>query len=267
MVQSDQIGDEMAPTIPKSFLASSIILGLAAPGLASAQAEGLQPRYGHDVVVNRMTMSRNDHVSRTALNSGFGLDAITGDASRLAGRVGLGLQLAPRQELRLVYAALDFDEMGRSSHPGVFQDHASSAGPPMEAIYRFDSYRLGWRYTMLENAEWTWKLGATTRVRSAEISLRQGEVMESRRDTTLLPLLTLYGEYRFAPRWRGILDFEGLTGGGGRAIDLGLRVSYDMTRNWALGAGYRMLDTSVDGANLYNFGRFNSLGVNARYRW
>jgi hypothetical protein len=251
---------------PNYLLASGIVLGLAAPGLAFGQAEGLQPRHGQDFELNRMTPSGADfRLRNVALNSGLALGT-TGHASQPAGRVGLGLQLAPRHELRLLYVAFEVDEMGTSPHPVFFQQRAYAVGPPIEPVYRFDSYRLGWRYTMLENAQWTWKLGATTRVRSAEMSFRPGDVMESRRDTARLPLLTVHGEYRFAPRWRGILDFEGLAGGG-RAMDLGLRVSYDMTQSWAIGAGYRLLDPGVENANFYNFARFNSLGINARYRW
>lgn len=73
---------------------------------------------------------------------------------------------------------------------------------------------------------------------------------------------------RFAPRWRGVLDFEGLAAPQGRAIDLALKVAYDATPRLAVNAGYRLLDGGADNDDLYTFARFDQavLGVTWKLR-
>jgi hypothetical protein len=45
-----------------------------------------------------------------------------------------------------------------------------------------------------------------------------------RKNTGVVPLLALEGQWRFAPGWYGLLDFEGLAAPQGRAIDVALKL-------------------------------------------
>jgi hypothetical protein len=71
------------------------------------------------------------------------------------------------------------------------------------------------------------------------------------------PLLNFSTEWGFARRWTAIFDFEGLAGGPGRALDLALKVRYDLTDRWSVGGGYRMLEGGVDSDDVYNFSWFH----------
>jgi len=44
------------------------------------------------------------------------------------------------------------------------------------------------------------------------------------KNTGVVPLLALEGQWRFAPGWCGLLDFEGLAAPQGRAIDAALKI-------------------------------------------
>ncbi|CAB5128823.1 hypothetical protein D3OALGA1CA_3095 [Olavius algarvensis associated proteobacterium Delta 3] len=54
-------------------------------------------------------------------------------------------------------------------------------------------------------------------IRDAEIELSQPGVSTSDKNVGFAPLIFFSGEYAFAKRWTGILDFDGLAGGPGRA--------------------------------------------------
>ncbi|MFT5047972.1 MAG: hypothetical protein ACI8UP_004972 [Porticoccaceae bacterium] len=56
-------------------------------------------------------------------------------------------------------------------------------------------------------------------------------------------------------------DFDGLAGGPGRAIDLGVGIDYSISGKWKLGAEMRILDGGADVDEVYNFARFNSASL------
>ncbi|MDX2437422.1 MAG: hypothetical protein QNL88_10270, partial [Acidobacteriota bacterium] len=68
-------------------------------------------------------------------------------------------------------------------------------------------------------------------------------------------------------RWHALFDFEGLAGGPGRAIDLSLKVGYDINESWAVTAGYRMVEGGVDIDEVYNFAWFQYAVVSGVFRF
>ena len=82
------------------------------------------------------------------------------------------------------------------------------AGVVTDATYRFDSYRLTYRYTFHDEEQWTWRVGFTGKIRDAEIEIEQGGTSARKTDTGFVPLLHLAGDWRFVPRWRLALDLE-----------------------------------------------------------
>ena len=82
-----------------------------------------------------------------------------------------------------------------------------------------------------------------------------------------MPLLALEGVWRFAPRWSGLLDFEGLAAPQGRAIDTALKVVYDLTPRISLAGGYRILDGGADNDELYTFARFDQAVLSLTWRF
>jgi hypothetical protein len=199
-------------------------------------------------------------------NTRFQLDALTGEGPYPAGRVMLDWPLGDKHHLRFIIAPLRVEETGTTSEPIVFQDTTFAAGE-VRATYRFDSYRATYRYVFHDSANWTWSGGATLNIRDAEIGLQQGDLRRTKSNTGLVPLLALYGEWRFAPGWSGVLDFEGLGASQGRAIDAALKVGYDVTPSVNLSAGYRFLDGGADNDELYTFARFDSAVMSVAWRF
>jgi len=198
-------------------------------------------------------------------NTRFALDDITGDGPVPAVRLVLDWPLSEQHRLRFLAAPLRVDETGTSNAPIVFQGTSFAAGN-VQARYRFDSYRASYRYVFHDSERWSWQFGGTVKVRDAEIELRQGALTRRKTDTGLVPLLALEGEWRFAPRWRAVFDFEGLAAPQGRAIDASLQVGYEVSPQLLLSAGYRFLDGGADNDNLYTFARFDYAVVRVTWR-
>jgi hypothetical protein len=114
----------------------------------------------------------------------------------------------------------------------------------------------------------TWRLhtGGTVLIRDAEIELQQNDVKASDSNVGVVPLLSLAAEWSFMDRWEAIFDFDGLAGGPGRAFDTAIKLQYDLTDRWRIGAGYRTLEGGVDNNTVYNFAWFHYAFISVGYQ-
>lgn len=168
--------------------------------------------------------------------------------------------------LRLLLAPFEYTESGVLPYDVLFVDRTFSAGVNTEAKYKFNSYRLTYRYKFFVNDRWQWHVGGTLKVRDAEIALTQGAQFANDTDVGVVPLLYLYGDYQMNSRWHFAFDMDGLASPQGRAIDLGLKLSYDISRQWFVGGSYRLLEGGADNDSVYNFAWFNYLLLSVGYR-
>ncbi len=196
----------------------------------------------------------------------FALTDIAGSGPWPALRINANWRLSGPHELRLVIAPLAYKERGSFSEDVRFDGETFAADTRLAAEYQFNSYRLGYRYRFEDVGGWRLWLGATAFIRDAKIELTQGSTKARDDDLGFVPLLYLAGEYRFAQRWSLRFDFDGLAGGPGRALDLGVKLGYDIDERWRISAGYRTLEGGVDTDDVYNFAWFNTALLAIDYR-
>jgi len=168
--------------------------------------------------------------------------------------------IAPRHELRLSTWASG--RGGLESLPGV-----SLATLTSEPTLRLDPARATYRYTVLAQRDWAWKLGLSTNVRELGDSLRPSLSLSDRLRFGALPLLHVAGEGQLAARWRLAFDADGLMTPRGRTFDLGLRVNYSLTPNFLLFGGYRLTEAAGDAEEFYGAGVSNAANFGLRYRF
>jgi len=197
----------------------------------------------------------------------FSLADLVGDGPLPFFRLELFYDVAKRHQLRFLIAPLGYTETGVLDQDVDFDGQNFSAGQDTEATYKFNSYRATYRYLFYDGPKWSWRVGGTLKIRDAEIALKQGNVSASSTDLGIVPLLNLYGDYRFANKWHFIVDFDGLASPQGRAIDLGLKVNYDIDRHWSVGGGLRVVEGGADNDKVYNFAQFNYALISAGYRF
>ncbi|MEW6611445.1 MAG: hypothetical protein ACOY5C_08155 [Pseudomonadota bacterium] len=244
-------------------------LGLATSLLAAgAAAQEPDPRFSIELEGGGVWQSRNKvQIPNDATGTRFDLAELTGSGPYAAGRLTFTYAFRPRHELRLVYAPFSLEETGTLPQPVAFAGGSFAPGQPTTASYRFDSYRLTYRYLFHDGPDWRWQVGFTAKIRDAEVELRQGANVARDSNVGFVPLLHLHGERRLAERWRLILDFDGLAAPQGRALDFAAKAGYALTPQWTLAAGYRVLEGGVDNDSVYNFAWLNYAVLSAGYRF
>jgi hypothetical protein len=168
-------------------------------------------------------------------------------------RLRVGYRIAQRHLITALYAPLQLEASGEPDRDVVFQGETFAAGEPVLATYRFDSYRLSYRFSFVRDEEWDLAAGVTGKIRDAEISL-YGAQTASKTNTGFVPLINAHAEYRPGGGAFGIvLDVDALAAPQGRAEDVMLALAWDVDEKITLRAGYRMLEGGADNDEVYNF--------------
>jgi len=246
-------------------LVPSLITGALLTLSGHVQAES--SRWNIGLETGAVWQSYNDVQIPANTGTRFSLSDLTGDGPLPFYRLELFYNLTDKHQLRFLIAPLGYTEDGVLDKNVDFDGQSFAAGENTEATYKFNSYRATYRYLFYNGQQWRWRVGGTLKVRDAEIALRQAGESASYTNVGIVPLLNLYGEYRFANRWRFIVDFDGLASPQGRALDLGLKVNYDIEKNWYLGGGLRIVEGGADNDKVYNFAQFTYALISVGYRF
>jgi hypothetical protein len=212
-----------------------------------------EKKFNVELEFSPVWQTKNDAQIPNETGTRFSLRDIQGSGPFAGGRVSIDYALNPKHEFRFLAAPLSYTSEGDLQHPVSFDGMLFEAGPGVEATYRFNSYRLTYRYRFYDGKSWTWKIGVTGKVRDAKIELGDKTKSAAYTDLGLVPLIHLDGEYRFAKRWRFNLNMDGLAAPQGRAFDISLKMKYDLSKNWTLAAGYRTLEGGADVDDVYTF--------------
>lgn len=179
-------------------------------------------------------------------------------------RIRLGARLYERHLISLLYAPLETLSSGRVSRDLTFAGVTFPAETPLWATYRFDSYRLTYRYSFIRNDELELAAGLTAKIRDAEIAVH-GPSTARKTNTGFVPLLNLHAEWRPKGAAYGILfDADALAAPQGRAEDVLLAVQVRARDRITLYAGYRTLEGGADNDEVFNFSWFHYAALGMR---
>ena len=173
-------------------------------------------------------------------------------------RLRAGLTIG-RHELSALYAPLRLAAEGTAPRDLAFHGAVFPQGTPLRAGYRFDSYRLGWRYGLVDGARFQLALGVTAKIRDAAIRLC-GATCTVRSNTGFVPLASFRAHWAFAPPFGLLLDGDALAGGPGRAEDVTLALTWKASDDVTARAGWRVVEGGADTASVYNFALVSYLG-------
>lgn len=235
------------------------VLTVTALTACFSPAEAFENGYRVEVEAGSVWQSLNDAqspakaVSIMPQGTLFSLQDLQGSGPKAFARISANYTWGDKHQIHLLYAPLTINGTGAFSAPVLFQGETFAANFPVAGKYRFDSYRIGYRYKFFDDSGWKIWGGAVLKVRDANIALAQGTVVANRSDTGVVPLLSLYVLRDLGERWSAIFDFQGLAAPQGRAIDAALKVRYQVTDSIGLSAGYRMLEGGADNKKVYTF--------------
>jgi len=225
---------------------------------ASPEVDAPKPKWTLSVegLSSRMPLNNVALPGRTGTR--ISLHELTGRGPFNTGR--FTLTFAPRRhgEWRLMIQPLTLAGTGQLRSATDFGGATFATGVDTRGSYRFNSYRLTWRNTWIRTVRSHWQVGATLKVRDAEIVLAQGAQARRKRDMGVVPLLHVHGEERLSGPWSFTLDLDAAWAPQGRAEDLGVSLGFDLDPRSRITAGFRVLEGGADNKTVYTFSQFNS---------
>lgn len=236
--------------------------------IAPIMAFGAEQQIDIKLLAGSSWQVKNDvQIPNSELGTRFSLADTVGEGPLTAVRLEVNWQVNDRHGIRVMLAPLEYEEQVEFEQPVNFKGGSFAANTPTTAGYRFNSWRIGYHYTVTDTPRTTFRVGGTLKVRDAEIRLEQNGIVRADDDLGLVPLLHLATERRFNNHWFVGADIDALAGGPGRAIDAGVTVGREVINHWRFGIEMRVLEGGADIDRLYNFAQFNSatLFIGARF--
>ncbi len=168
-------------------------------------------------------------------------------------RVRGGYRIGERHLITALYAPLQVTASGTLERDVSFMGTTYPAEAPILAIYRFDSYRLTYRYSFVRSAGLDVAAGVTGKIRDAETSL-YGVETKRKTNTGFVPLVNLHLAWRPNQGHFGLLiDADALAAPQGRAEDVLLSGTFTPRDGLELRLGYRMLEGGADNDEVFSF--------------
>jgi hypothetical protein len=168
-------------------------------------------------------------------------------------RLRVGYRFRERHLVTALYAPLQVNATGEIDRDVAFAGGTYPASSPLLAVYRFNSYRLTYRYSFIRRAGLEIAAGLTAKIRDAEVSL-YGADARSKTNVGFVPLVNVHVAWRPGDgRFGLLLDADALAAPQGRAEDVLLALTWALREGLELRAGYRTLEGGADNDEVYNF--------------
>ena len=227
-----------------------------------------EPKWQLSAEAGPAWFSRNDaRIPNDADGDRFDVSDLTGSGPIPYLRLGFEYQWRDRHALTGLFAPLRASGTSTLGEDIRFAGETFSGDEPLKATYKFNTYRLGYRYLFHEGQAWRLRAGGTVLVRDANIRLSQGETTADDPDLGLVPLLAFDATRRLNTRWSVELDVEGLGAPQGRAIDAALALQYQWNDRLTARLGYRTLEGGADNDSVYTFAWAHYALAGIRYRF
>jgi hypothetical protein len=240
------------------FTVLLLTLPVISPDVASSQQVFIEAEAGGT------WFSQNDIRIPNEGGTGFDMLELIGTDAVPYYRLRLNTTFSERHTVRVLFAPLSKIGTGSFDEEIFFEETTFEAGIPIDGTYRFNTYRLTYRYTFYDRNNWTLGAGAAGLVRDAKVELIQPGRSDSSTDLGFVPLVHLYAERHFGNIFSAAVDAETLAGPQGRATDAAFTLNFRLTENWSLNTGYRVLEGGADVDDVYNFSWINFVSAGFR---
>jgi hypothetical protein len=182
-------------------------------------------------------------------------------------RLRLTRRLGSRHHLGLLIAPLRLSASGAVDRQVVFEGATFPPRTALSGSYRFDSYRLTYRYDFRRSEGLELGVGLTLKVRDAEVGLSSVAATAAKKNTGPVPLLHARGRVALGARTSLLVELDAAAAPQGRAEDLLVAVERSVGSRWALRVGYRLLEGGADNDEVYTFAWLNYAVVGLALRF
>ena len=180
-------------------------------------------------------------------------------------RLRVGYLSNGKDYFSFLYAPLKILETGTIEKDILFDGKTFEANIPIEAVYKFNSYRFTYNRRIISKDNFKFGIGLSAKIRDTGVSLKNRELLSENFSIGFVPLINLLANWDISQKMG--VDFlgEGIAASKGRAIDLSLSGRYSFTKNLQGNIGYRLLEGGANGTNRYNFIQLHFIFASLNY--
>ena len=176
-------------------------------------------------------------------------------------RLRVSYTIKSRHTLSLLYAPLETVSKGRLPYDIFFKGVTFPANTDLSGTYKFNSYRLTYRYEIVLKPKFEFGLGFTAKIRDAKISLASAGLVSEKANVGFVPIINFRLLWKPYEKVGILLEGDALAAPQGRAEDILIAATYRVSARFGLKAGYRILEGGADNDVVYNFALFNYASV------
>jgi len=176
-------------------------------------------------------------------------------------RIRVSYTIKSRHTLSLLYAPLRTISKGNVPNDILFEGVSFPANTDLTGTYKFNSYRLTYRYEIVLKPKFEFGLGFTAKIRDAKISLASPGLESEKANVGFVPIINFRMLWKPGEKFGILLEGDALAAPQGRAEDVLIAATYRVSDHLGLKAGYRILEGGADNAEVYNFALFNYASV------
>ena len=180
-------------------------------------------------------------------------------------RIRLNYTIKSRHTLSLLYAPLETKSKGSIPNDIFFEGALFPAHTELVGTYKFNSYRLTYRYDIVQKPKFEFGLGVTAKIRDAEIALSSSGLNSKKTNIGFVPIINFRLLWKVDDKFGILLDGDALAAPQGRAEDVLIAATYKLSDNFRVRTGYRILEGGADNDEVYNFALFHYGSVGISY--
>jgi len=175
--------------------------------------------------------------------------------------------LNPKHHIILLYAPLTVKATGKVDKNLDFQGEVFQANTALKSIYKFNSYRISYRYDFVRKTKVIFGLGFTAKIRDALISLANDDVKAEKKNVGFVPIINFELDWKMNGKLWLILEGDALAAPQGRAEDIALNLEYHPNKRIGFKIGYRLLEGGADNDEVYTFSLFHYAFLGLSYQF
>ena len=176
-------------------------------------------------------------------------------------RIRVNYTIKSRHTISALYAPLEIKSAGNVSNDIFFAGVTFPANTDLSGSYKFNSYRLTYRYEIVLKSKFEFGLGLTAKIRDASISLSSATLKSEKTNVGFVPIINFRMLWKPYEKFGILLEGDALAAPQGRAEDVLIAATYRVSDHLGLKAGYRILEGGADNDEVYNFALFNYASV------
>jgi hypothetical protein len=172
-----------------------------------------------------------------------------------------------RHHLGALYAPLSINSTGQLDRELIFEGETFPDNTPLETTYKFNSYRLFYRYDFVRKEKIDIGVGFTAKIRDAKIAVKGNDLESKKTNVGFVPIIHFRLLWKFHENYALLLDGDALAAPQGRAEDVQAAIVYKASDKIDIKAGYRILEGGADNDEVYNFALINYASIGAIFHF